>query len=160
VRGGDIAHSDGDTRLEERCPRQLRQCFLLGKRIGDMPGLALSILQLTPGKVEFGSLQSRFSRKGYKTPFFQEITGFLQHRVSFAKMAFEHGRLGLVHQRVRQVMTMSVELAEKGYRFGSQFVRFAGAIEAYQAEADLQGDFRSLRVKVLLLEDGAALIEE
>ncbi len=137
LRGGDISHSDSNTRLEERCPCQLRQRFLLGKRIGDMPCLALSILQLTIGEVEFGPLQACFSRKGYKAPLFQEITGFLQHRLSIAEMAVEHGCLRLVHQRVRQVMAMPLELAEKGYRLGSKFVRFAGTIEAYQAEADL-----------------------
>src|SRR5260221_4495452 len=90
LRGGDISHSDGNTSLEERGSRQLRQRFLFGKRIGDMPGLMLSILQLTISEVEFGPLQPRSGSKGYKTSLFQEITGFLQHCLCLAKMAFEH----------------------------------------------------------------------
>src|SRR6266566_3703672 len=98
-----------------------------------MPGLTLSILQLTIREVEFSPLQPRSSSKGYKTSLFQEITGFLQHRLSFAKMAFEHSCLRLVHQGVREVMVMSLELAEKGYCLGSKFIRLAGTIEADQA---------------------------
>jgi len=56
LRAVNISQSDGDTSLQERCPCQLRQRFLLGKRTGDMLGLSLSILQLTIGEVKFGPL--------------------------------------------------------------------------------------------------------
>src|SRR6266705_468880 len=137
LRGSDISHGDGNTSLEERGTRHVRQRFLFGSRIGDLTGLALSILQMTIREVEFSPLQPRSSSKGYTTTLFQEITGFLQHRLSFAKMAFEHSCLRLVHQGVREVMVMSLELAEKGYCLGSKFIRLAGTIEADQAEADL-----------------------
>src|SRR5260221_702373 len=97
-----------------------------------MPGLTLSILQLTIREVEFSPLQPRSSSKGYKTSLFQEITGFLQHRLSFAKMAFEHSCLRLVHQGVREVMVMLQEasnLLEEG-----GFVALAARARLQRAE--------------------------
>src|SRR5205085_9467960 len=95
-----------------------------------------------------------------KADLFQNVAGLLQHGIGMLKIALLHGSFSLVDQRVRQVMTLSLEVTEKADGLTGKLIRLAGAVQTQQAQTGLLGNFCRLEMHVMLLKDGAAARKE